>query len=360
MSFESNDNMNTIHLGNYEEFFILYMDHELSEEQVKMVDEFLVANPDLRAEFEILLSTRLPLEEFSFDKNDLLAKSMKLTSIDEELLLYVDNELPADKKKAIEGELASNKDYRLQHQVLLQTKLDPSEQIAYPNKKELHRRTERVIAFTPWMRVAAAVVIIAIGGMFYFRNSSTIGVRDTPTTADSNSTAQKNNSKQTDSGKEELINQQTPPSENLNKDQIAVTKQPKKKTTQNEEGSGKEKNTVPTNEMAVNSNQQEKENSTPERLKVRNVQFEGGDNTTPLNEPKVSINKVDVTSSLVTRPTDGTPIDPKDGSIANNDRKGSFKGFLRRATRMIEKRTGINPTNENGELLIGAVAINLK
>ena len=60
--------MNTIHLGNYEEFFILYMDNELNEEQVKMVDEFLAAHPDLKAEFEILMSTKLPMEEFSFDK----------------------------------------------------------------------------------------------------------------------------------------------------------------------------------------------------------------------------------------------------------------------------------------------------
>ena len=114
MSFESN-NMNTIHLGNYEEFFILYMDNELSKEQVKMVDDFLIANPDLRAEFEILVSTKLPLEEFSFNKRDLFAENMNLSAIDEELLLYIDNELPADKKKIVELELASNKDYQLQH-----------------------------------------------------------------------------------------------------------------------------------------------------------------------------------------------------------------------------------------------------
>ncbi|HWJ27659.1 MAG TPA: hypothetical protein VNS32_14025, partial [Flavisolibacter sp.] len=166
MSFEPND-MNTIHLGNYEEFFVLYMDNELSEEQVKMVDDFLAANPDLRAEFEILMSTKLPLEEFNFDKQDLLAENMKLTSVDEDLLLYIDNELPADKKKPIELELASNKDYQLQHQVLLQTKLDPSEHIAYPNKKELYRRTERVIVFRAWIKVAAAIIIIAAAGILY-------------------------------------------------------------------------------------------------------------------------------------------------------------------------------------------------
>src|SRR4051794_30730319 len=135
MLFEPNDNMNTIHLGNYEEFFVLYMDNELSEEQMKMVDDFLAANPDLRAEFEILMSTRLPLEEFSFDKKDLLAENMKLASVDEELLLYIDNELSPDKRRLVEAELAFNKEYQLQHRLLLQARLDPAEQIPYPNKK---------------------------------------------------------------------------------------------------------------------------------------------------------------------------------------------------------------------------------
>jgi len=166
MSFEPND-MNTIHLGNYEEFFILYMDNELSEEQVKMVDEFLLAHSDLKAEFEILMSTKLPLEKLSFDKKDLLADNMKQTLVDEELLLYIDDELPADKKKTVELGIASNKDYQLQHQLLLQTKLDSSEKIKYPNKKELYRRTEKRIPIKIWIRVAAAAVIAAIVGLLF-------------------------------------------------------------------------------------------------------------------------------------------------------------------------------------------------
>ena len=111
MSFESND-MNTIHLGNYEEFFILYMDNELGKDQVKMVDEFFVAHPDLRAEFEILMSTKLPLEDFSLDKKDLFAQSMKLSSVDEELLLYIDNEYEFFRASEIFCRFASQKNLR--------------------------------------------------------------------------------------------------------------------------------------------------------------------------------------------------------------------------------------------------------
>mgnify|MGYP003579474647 CR=1 FL=1 len=64
-------------------------------------------------------------------------------------------------------------------------------------------------------------------------------------------------------------------------------------------------------------------------------------------------NNLSVTPTLEERKTDGGQ------SIANSDSKGSVKGFLRKATRMIEKRTGIDATTD-GDLLIGVVAVKLK
>jgi hypothetical protein len=43
----------------------------------------------------------------------------------------------------------------------------------------------------------------------------------------------------------------------------------------------------------------------------------------------------------------------------DNEKKSSLKGFLRKATRFIERRTNITTTNENNELLIGAVSLKL-
>jgi hypothetical protein len=47
-------------------------------------------------------------------------------------------------------------------------------------------------------------------------------------------------------------------------------------------------------------------------------------------------------------------------ALVTENKSSRFKGFLRKATRFIERRTGINPVNEDNELLIGAVAIKLK
>jgi hypothetical protein len=352
MSFEAND-MNPIHLGNYEEFFILYMDNELSEGQVKMVDEFLEAHPDLKAEFQMLMSTKLPLEEFSFDKAALMADNMKLSSVDEELLLYIDNELPADEKKKLELELVSNNDYRLQHKVLLQTKLDPSEKIVYPNKKELYRREERVVSIKIWMRVAAAVIVIAVGGILYFQKPSPSSVIIPQTTAGPNKIDQKN-----DSRKNDLPNLVTPSPENYKKDEIAVSNTPKKEVKQDKSTERKEiKVEIPVqqqNEIAYTP--KEIEENVVDRPVVRNIEADRGNNIGKTTAS--SVNKEFVTSSLANR-LDNSSGDDEKSYASNDDRKGSIRGFLRKATRMIEKRTGIDPTND-GELLIGAVAINLK
>lgn len=362
MSFEPND-INNIHHGNYEEFFILYMDNELNEEQKKMVDAFLVVNSDLQGAFDILKSTKLPLEEFSFNKEELLASNMKLSSVDEELLLYVDNELPADKKNILELELTSNKDYKLQYEVLLQAKLDPTEKIVYPNKEQLYHRTEKVVFFQPWIRVAAAVLVITIGGMFYFRNSSSTPAINTKITAGKNPVKQiepkKNNSLK--------IPHTT---DNSNADEVANTNsssQNKKNSKPPEEiKQMPEENKIPENIFVFTQPNEFVETQTTDRIKTTNIEGGSGNESDPKtsvsNNLKNDIVKThSVTSSLLERNTIESPVDHKDGSIAdNNNRKGSVKGFLRKATRMIEKRTGFDPTNDDGQLLIGSVAINLK
>jgi hypothetical protein len=67
------------------------------------------------------------------------------------------------------------------------------------------------------------------------------------------------------------------------------------------------------------------------------------------------LNNSPVTSLLANRNTDVAITDSE-----KDNHKGSFKGFLRKASRMIEKRTGFDPVNDNGELLIGVVAVKLK
>ena len=88
-----------INLSNYEEYFILYMDDELNAEERRMVENFVAVHPHLAEELEILLNTKLPVDDVMFSgKEELLSSAMKLNAVAERLLLYVDNELsPAEK-----------------------------------------------------------------------------------------------------------------------------------------------------------------------------------------------------------------------------------------------------------------------
>lgn len=360
MSSKQNDT-NQIHLGNYEEFFILYMDNELTSEQMKMVDDFLASHPDLRGEFEILNSIKLPSEEFSINKEELYAPAMKSASfINEDLLLYIDNELSSDKTKVVELELNSNKEYHVQHQLLLKTKLDASETITYPNKEELYRRTEKVIAFKLWMRVAAAIILVAVLSFFYYKQKSVdsnidLVNADNVKMDEKNKPDNNNSIIHTEENKEIKNLQVDEQQENYN---LAVNSKSfvKKSSGTKIKKQGKAIENVKSQIQQLLDNKMPddvvKTNPELDKFRSRPEIIESPEYKKPAGNDAVNIPFV--TSNPPDRTTNGTT--PQEETVA---KKGSVKGFLRKATRLIEKRTGFDPTND-GELLLGVVAVKLK
>jgi hypothetical protein len=356
MSSKQNDS-NKINLGNYEEFFILYMDNELTPEQMNMVDDFLLANPDLRGEFEALMSVKLPAEEFTINKQELFAESMLSSSINEDLLLYIDNELDPDKERVVEFELTSNKDYQLQHEILLKAKLDPSQKIAYPNKEELYRRTERVVAFKVWMRVAAAVIIIAALSMFYFTrsNDAVNGANDFAKVKPKPAQKENRNLKQPEISK--AVTESIAVSNSAEK---SSQKNPNSRDREIDNGTKKE---VKDPNVVINPDYIAK-TDVPDEIEIP-IRTNDPSEATPLKPGltgttgtnKEILNNPDVTSAVAS--AYNPVVDSPDYGPEDN-KKGSVKGFLRKATRLIEKKTGFDPANDNGQLLIGAVAVNLK
>src|ERR1700721_1753206 len=139
-----------INRTNYEEFFLLYADNELSSADKKMVESFLLQNPDLREEFLMLeRSLLIPDPKIVFENKDVLLKQIFTNSMindsnyEEYFLLYADNELDKAARKDVEAFASQHPAMLESLQILLQTKLAPDTEIKFENKEILYKKEEK-------------------------------------------------------------------------------------------------------------------------------------------------------------------------------------------------------------------------
>ncbi|HEY1112744.1 MAG TPA: hypothetical protein VGE66_04260 [Chitinophagaceae bacterium] len=350
--------------SNYEDFFLLYVDGELTPEECDAVEAFAAAHPDLQEELDILLTTRLNAEPVVFlDKQSLMADSMKMNNIDESLLSYIDGELKGEEKAMVEWELEHNKELQAQHQLLLKTKLDPTEKIVYPYKEELYRRTERSVRPLFWMRAAAVVILVSWGAFWYLDNygsdqpgsdmamgNAPAATIPAPITAPSVPTAEVTTPEaETTPSSDVSITPVYTPAEEQAVAATTVDANPVARTATRADY--REDVTGP---VVIAANVPVDTDPAMDRSRVETI----------ASAPQQIINDPAVTdrTTATYNPIEVPTGDDTRGSVAreDNDKKGSMRGFLRKTTRFIERRTGIDPTNEGDELMIGALTISLK
>ena len=198
---------------NYEEFFLLYVDNELSAAEREAVESFVEANPGLRDEWEAVLQTRLsPDNCLGFGDKSTLMKSL-LTSGDdspahippsfvttspsspvysdvstlsidqsnyqEYLLSYIDAELDEPQRRLLEKFLRIHPTAQQEFDQLILTVSKPDLSIVLPDKQTLYRQpSRRMIPFLPWLRIAAAAVVLAAIALFIFRPAKKSGTPD--------------------------------------------------------------------------------------------------------------------------------------------------------------------------------------
>lgn len=342
---------------NYEEYFLLYVDDELTAEEKTAVEAFAALHPDLHEELQMLCSTKLSPGTFDAfeNKESLLADSMKVNAFDESLLLYVDDELNAEAKKGVEEKMASEPAYRFQHELLQKTKLDPTEKIVYPHKEELYRRTERRITAYWWRYAAAAVLILWAGTTYWMDNKEdssdnvpTVALQNTPPAQQAAEPAQK----------QPAVAAPVQQTKETSAPANTLAAQPAKKAFEKIKEEAPPATQQPTY-TAENSAATVATALEPVAHRLNTVATL---NTEKTKAQQQIINTVPVTSPLDIRSTNTTtvPVEDATASAAPNDKGGSVRGFFRKATRIIERSTSINPVNDDDELLIGAVSIKLK
>jgi hypothetical protein len=378
-----------INRHNYEEYFILYMDNELSSDERRMVETFVQNHPDLKEELDILLQYKLvPDNNIVFEGKDELMKvkgesPVTLSNYEEWLVLYMDNELTADQRKTVEQFIAANPAIQKEADLLLRTQLQP-EIIVFANKEVLYRREEKVRPIL-WWRAVAAVFILALGitSVIVFNKKGNAGkdeiaaapgteektIKENPVATNENSSNQevKGENKET----------QIPIISNNVQNAVTTTLRPANTTTD------KKNNIVPVkangniitpikkNEEVMANNDKPTTNNLPLPSQNRNVINTDASNaianvTIPkeINNSNTSLTNTGVTTK------DPQSSDIRTASLTSNaddadfnqpnGKKSKLRGFFRKVTRTFEKRTNIDPTENDEKLLVGGLAIRLK
>ena len=127
---------------NYEEYFLLYVDDELSTADRTAVEEFIQQNPDLANELTMIQgSVMKPESNIFFNNKASLLKNVETNSIinlnnyEEYFLLYIDNELSDAEKNQVEKFVSKNPSLQNEWNVLQQTKLQPEESIIFEGRE---------------------------------------------------------------------------------------------------------------------------------------------------------------------------------------------------------------------------------
>jgi len=352
-----------INRHNYEEYFILYWDNELAAEQKQAVENFLKENPDLQDEFSLFGQTRFaPDNTIEFTQKDVLANGnsfINIVNYTERLLDYIDDELTAEEKIKTEQFVANHQPAQRELALLQKVKLQPEAETVFPDKSVLYRRTEkvRVIKLT-WQRVAVAAAVILVAGLVTFRLVS-INKSEVPPIVKTEPPAQPAN-KQPAATDTETQAQSKGASTELEKENPKLQNQnPFTNTTLADNKTGN-KNNLPvlkSNDeqtlVAKNETEQIQEsdfNLLPSREKTYAALV---NDEQKKSEELFDNNSVTPGLQFAFNPVnEATDKQQKDG--------GGLKEFLRKSTRLFERRTKIQTTTDDNKLLVGVFAVSLK
>ncbi len=168
---------------NYENYFLLYVDGELSSVEMQAVERFAAENNDLADELNMLLQTKLPEENFHFANKSSLQRTTSVhinyINCEEQFLFYVDGALTSQENEETLVFVANHPQYQELFNTIQQTKL-PIEQISFPYKDALYRKEEdtKPVIIMQWWKLAVAAAIIGIiamvGILVPFNNSNSI------------------------------------------------------------------------------------------------------------------------------------------------------------------------------------------
>jgi len=333
---------------NYEEFFLLYVDNELTKAARAEVEAFVHDNPDLEEELVMLRQSKLrPDASIQFAGKESLLKPesasiVNETNYEEFFLLYIDNELSAVERREVEEFAATKPQFQEELNILLQTRAEPEHEVVFPDKSVLYKQPEkeRPVVFM-WRRVVAVAALLLLAlGILWISNRTpkqevTVAQKETPV-------------KQSPVKQEPQIAKNNDEPVQRHYDEPV---EPKKQLAKAEEI------IIPQETQTI-----EKPLETASVASIENNS--SANNTTGLNVNAVSSTQPLSTQPLVVQTVAYVPsqeVEDENVYIANTsvDKKNKLRGLFRKVTRVFEKTTNLPAVEEKG-ILIGSFEIALK
>jgi hypothetical protein len=155
-----------INRNNYQRFFLLFADNELSAGEKNMVALFVQQNADLEEEFLMLQQSVVrPDKNITLQNKSFLLKQVQKfishNNYEEIFALYNDGELKENEEKQTEKFIAEHPELQHEFAVWQKVKLHADQSIVFPDKRSLLKKEvkEKAIPLNLWKALAAAVLL---------------------------------------------------------------------------------------------------------------------------------------------------------------------------------------------------------
>jgi hypothetical protein len=357
-----------INRHNYESFFLLYIDNELSVKERTVLELFVQENTDLQKELDMLKQSIVPADKIIFNgKNNLLKPQMVSAETEEQLLLYIDNELDKTEVKDMELLLATDESVAKELQLLYRTKISPDGNIVFADKQSLYRKEPNRVIPIVWWKLAVAAAFIGFctwGAAVYLNGGRKVVI---------NETASNTNVKPGKVAKD--LPATTLPVEKKDPAEIAVAVTPqqlpnettnqklaksfvksKQKTSSVQQDNDMARlqkiNSAPSNNLPKpyfeNNNDGGSNKNDPANV-TRQMQDINTNNIAVTGNPK-NVQPTESNSTIYTAAFTDNSNENKEGPITFSDeepKKSKLSGFLRKAKRVLERNTKMKNGDNN-------------
>ena len=167
--------------GNYESFFMDYIEGNLPENMIDQFLDFLNQNPDLKEELHLFEEVNLPEEHVVFQEKKQLHKSAadEKRRLENMAIAYLEGDWDEDQNKTVEAYFLANPEFKREYELFAKTQLRPDFEIKYPGKQKLYRKSGAAIVMN-WVGRAAAVLVLiwGINSLIQMQNPQESGKRN--------------------------------------------------------------------------------------------------------------------------------------------------------------------------------------